>query len=127
MIKRSQAVSMDVMLAIVVFIGAIFVFYAIFGANQESTAEDLEKDASKVLKSISSEGSDVGIMDGIEVNEAKLEELLGRDYDLIKEQIRAGKDFCIFLEDENGDVVYTSPGQPGIGSDKIKISDVPCD
>ena len=30
MIKRSQAVSMDVTLAIVIFIGAIFVFYAIF-------------------------------------------------------------------------------------------------
>ena len=117
---------MDVMLAIVIFVGTIFVFYAIFGSNQKGTSE-LEKDASKVLKSVSSEDPDVGIMDGIEVDEAKLEQLLGKDYSTIKERIRAEKDFCIFLEDENGDIIYISPGQSGIGSSKIRISDVPCD
>ena len=127
MMKRSQAVSMDVMLAIVIFIGTIFVFYVIFSASQTKTDKVLEKDASRVLKSVSSEGSDVGIMDGTELDEAKLEQLLGEDYKAIKDRIRTEKDFCIFLEDENGDIVYTSPGQPGIGSDKIKISDVPCD
>ena len=126
--KKSQAWSMDIMIAAMVFIGAIFVIYTIFtGNHQESTAEELEKDASKVLKSVSSEGSDVGIMDGTEMNETKLEQLLGEDYKTIKERIRTEKDFCIFLEDENGDIVYISPGQLGIGSDKIKVSDVPCD
>ena len=118
---------MDVMLAIVIFVGTIFVFYAIFSADQKGASEELEKDASKVLKSVSSEDPNVGIMDGIEVDEAKLEQLLGKDYNIIKEQIRADKDFCIFLEDENGKVIYISPGQPGIGSSKIRISDVPCD
>ena len=118
---------MDVMLAIVVFAGTIFVFYAIFSGNQKVASEELEKDASKVLKSVSSEDPNVGIMDGIDVDEAKLEQLLGEDYDTIKEQIRAEKDFCIFLEDENGDVIYISPGQAGIGSSKIRVSDVPCD
>ena len=126
MVKRSQAVSMDVMLAIVIFIGTIFVFYAIFSANQKGTAKELEKDASKVLKSVSSEDPNIGIMDGIEVDEAKLEQLLGKDYNAVKEQIRAEKDFCIFLEDENGDIIYISPGQPGIGSNKIRVSNIPC-
>lgn len=126
MMKRSQAVSMDVMLAIVIFIGTIFVFYAIFNTNQTDTAKELEKDASKVLKSVSSKGSNVGIIDGIEINEAKLEQLLGENYETIKEKIRAEKDFCIFLEDESGDIVYLSPGQTGIGSSNIIISDVPC-
>ena len=80
-----------------------------------------------MLKSVSSEGSDVGIMDGTELDEAKLEQLLGEDYKSIKERIRVEKDFCIFLEDEDGDVIYISPGQAGIGSGKIRISDVPCD
>ena len=117
---------MDVMLAIVIFIGTIFVFYAIFAGNRESTAEELEKDASRVLKSVSSEDPDVGIMDGIEVDEAKLQQLLGEDYNAIKEKIRADKDFCIFLEDEVGNVIYVS-NKPGIGSDEIMVSDAPCD
>ena len=123
--KTSQAVSMDVMLAIVIFVGTIFAIYAIFGSNQKD-AKELEQDAARVLKSVSSDDPDVGIVDGIEVDEAKLEQLLGEDYAVIKEQMRADKDFCIFLEDENGDVIYISPGQAGIGSSKIKISDIPC-
>src|SRR3990167_1235770 len=87
--KKSQAWSMDIMIAAMVFIGAIFVIYTIFtGNHQESTAEELEKDASKVLKRVSSEDPDVGIMDGIEVDEAKLQQLLGEDYNAIKEKIR---------------------------------------
>ena len=124
--KKSQTWSIDIMVAILAFIGTIFVFYAIFAGNQESTAEDLEKDASKVLKGISSEDSGVGIMDGIEVDEAKLQQLLGEDYSTIKEKMRVDKDFCIFLEDEEGNIIYVS-NKPGIGSDKIMISDVPCD
>lgn len=123
---KSQAFSMDIMIAIVVFIGVIFVIYSVFTSDQKSSAEDLEKDASKVLGNIASEDPDVGIVTDIEVDEAKLEQLLGKDYSIIKEQIRAEKDFCIFLEDENGDIIYISPGQPGIGSNKIRISDVPC-
>jgi len=34
MMKKSQAVSMDVMLAIVIFLGTIFVFYAISSTSQ---------------------------------------------------------------------------------------------
>ncbi len=126
--KNSQAISMDVMLAVVVFIGTIFVFYAILNANPRDTKE-LEQDAAKVLARLTSEDPDVGIMDGIEVDEAKLEQLLGKNYAVIKEQMRVDNDFCIFLEDENGDVIYISisPGQAGIGSSKIKISNIPCD
>ena len=118
---------MDIMIAIVVFIGAIFIIYMSLGGDKDITAENLEKDASKVLGSIASEDPDVGIVEGIEVDVAKLQQLLGEDYDVIKEQIRAEKDFCIFLGDENGGIIYISPGQAGIGSSKIRISDVPCD
>lgn len=118
---------MDIMIAVGVFIVTIFLFYAIFNSNQEIVAEELEKDAIKVLKNIDSENPDVGIVEGIEADEVKLQELLGESYSVIKAKIRAEKDFCIFLEDENGDIIYLSPGQPGIGSSKIRISDIPCD
>lgn len=125
--KTSQAWSIDIMIAIVVFIGTIFVFYSVIEGKQDSKPEELKDDASIVLKNVVSEDPDVGIMDGSVVNETKLQQLLGKDYATIKERIRVENDFCIFLEDENGDIIYISPGQPGIGSNKIKISDVPCD
>jgi len=125
--KTSQAFSMDIMIAIIIFIGTIFVFYSVIYSKQDNKVEDLQDEASIVLKNVVSEDSDVGIVDGTEVNETKLRQLLGEDYATIKERIRVESDFCIFLEDENGDIIYISPGQPGVGSNKIRISDVPCD
>lgn len=131
--KTSQAMSMDIMIAIVVFIGTVFVFYSIIEGQQDGKTEDLQDDASIVLKNVISEDPNVGIVDGTEVDETKLQQLLGEDYARIKEKIRVENEFCIFLEDKNGDVIYItpedpgSPSKPGIGSGKIKISDVPCD
>jgi len=124
--KKSQIWSIEMMLAIAIFIGAIFVAYSILSGSKGSAAKDLEQDANKVLSNIASEDSRVSIVNGVELNETKLQELLSNEYPELKEKIRAGSDFCIFLEDEGGNIVYIS-NKPGIGSDKIKISGIPCD
>ena len=126
--KTAQAFSMDIMIALVVFIGTIFIIYSVIGGNKDTKISELQDDASNVLKNIASENSSVGIVDGINVNITKLEELLGKDYSEIKKQIRVQNEFCIFLEDENGNIIYitTDPDHTGVGSDKINISDIPC-
>jgi len=123
---KSQTWSMDVMLAVVIFIGTILIFYSTLTSNKESSVEDLQTDAAKILESIASEDPDIGIMNGSILDDKKLEELLGEDYELIKEKIRVKSDFCIYIEDENGNILYIAPGQPGIGSPKIQISTIPC-
>ncbi len=117
---------MDIMIAIVLFIGTIFVFYSVLSAKQSPKTDELQDDASIVLESIVSEDSDIGILDGAEVNETKLEELLGMEYSEIKKKMRVENEFCIFLEDEEGNVIYITQDQPGIGSDEISVSEVPC-
>ena len=124
--KTSQAWSMDIMIAIVLFIGTIFVFYSVLSAKQSPKTDELQDDASIVLESIVSEDSDIGILNGAEVNETKLEELLGMEYSEIKKKMRVENEFCIFLEDEEGNVIYITQDQPGIGSDEISVSEVPC-
>jgi hypothetical protein len=119
--KQSQSGSFDIMIAIVIFIGTIFVFYSAFSNNPESNIKDLESEASIVLENIASEDPVVGLIEDTEISEEKIQQLLGEDYELIKEQVRVKNDFCIFLEDQDGKVVYLSQGTPGIGSDKIKI------
>lgn len=123
--KKSQTWSMDAMIAIGVFISAIFVVYLIFSGSKESKAEELEKDANKVLGSIVAEGSEVAIVEGIELNEEKLQQLINEQYLDLKKKIRTENDFCIFLEDEDEKIIYLN-GKVGIGSDIIKISDEPC-
>jgi len=124
--KTSQAWSMDIMIAIVLFIGTIFVFYSVLSAKQSPKTDELQDDASIVLESIVSEDSDIGILNGAEVNETKLEELLGMEYSEIKKKMRVENEFCIFLEDEEGNVIYITQDQPGIGSQEIEIGGKPC-
>lgn len=124
--KKSQTWSMDIMLAVVIFIGAIFVVYSILSGNKGDTAKTLQEDAALVLGKLASEDSEISIVDGVELNDAKLQELLATEYPELKEKIRAGNDFCIFLEDSEGNLIYIS-SKPGIGSGKIKISDQACD
>ena len=124
--KKSQTWSMDIMLAVVIFIGAIFVVYSILSGSKADTAGKLEEDAALVLDNLASEDFEISVVDGVELNEAKLLGLLNEEYPDLKQKIRAGSDFCIFLEDEEGKLVYIS-NKPGIGSDKIKVSDQPCE
>lgn len=126
--KQSQAWSMDIMLAFIIFIGTIFVFYSIISNKQDGKEDELRDDALRVMESIASKDSNVSIVDGSTINTTKLENLLGRDYSEIKNKIRTKNEFCIFLEDEDGNVIYITidPEQGGIGSDKINISDIPC-
>src|SRR3989338_6391592 len=124
--KASQAWSMDIMLGIIIFIGAAFFFYSTFGSKQGSDAEELENDALKVMRGVVSNDPDVSIVTGSEVDIDKLQALLGEDYAQIKQKLRVGSDFCIFLEDEKGNIIYITPGQTGVRSDKINVSNVPC-
>ena len=124
--RKSQTWSMDIMLAVVIFIGAIFVAYSILSGSKGGTAAKLEEDASSVLDNLASKDSEISIVNGGEINDVKLQELLAKEYPELKQLIRAGHDFCIFLEDNEGKLIYIS-NKPGIGSNKIKISGQPCE
>ena len=124
--KKSQAWSIDIMLAIVIFISAFFVVFIILNPAQESNVNELRDEASIVLKDIESAESDLGIVNGAIVNETKLQELLGKDYQAIKKSLRIKNDFCIYFEDEDGNIIYIDATHTGVGSDTITVSDIPC-
>ena len=113
--KTSQVWSMDIMIAIVIFIGAIFAFYSILSNKYSSKTDELQNDASTVLENLNITG-----------NMSQVEELLKESYPDLKRKLRIKNEFCIFFEDEKGNIMYISQDQAGIGSEKIKISDVPC-
>ena len=124
--RKSQAFSMDIMLAIVIFLGAIFITYSVLQGGKGGKAKNLEKDASLVLDNLASQDNKVGIVNGIEIDQTKLQALLETTYPQLKEKIRAGSDFCVYLEDEEGNIIYLSNNKVGIGSDKITISNKDC-
>ena len=123
--RNSQAWSLDIMLAVIIFIGTIFFFYAMLDTTQGSKAEELQGEASKIAKDILSKDSDVKIADGTEINGTRLEELLG-NYSEIKSKLKIKNDFCIYFEDENGNIIYINETRTGLGSGIINVSGMPC-
>ena len=121
---RSQAFSMDIMLAVIIFIGTVFFFYAILSNTQGSKADELQSEASKVLADLLSNPG-LKITDGNMINATKLEEFLG-NYSGLKGKLKANNDFCIYFEDEDGNVMFINSTHTGIGSATINVSNIPC-
>ena len=124
--KLSQAWSLDIMLAIVIFLGTAFFFFAILNSTQGDKTDELKEDAARVIEDIVSENSDLGIVDENKINVTKLEELLGRNYSDIKRKLRIKNDFCLYFEDEKGNIIYINTTYTGVGSSIINVSNVTC-
>ena len=48
---------------------------------------------------------EISFVNGGVVNESKLREVQSLDYKELKEELNAKKDFCIYMEDENGNII----------------------
>mgnify|MGYP001578359286 CR=1 FL=1 len=124
--RKSQAWSVDVILAVVIFMGAFFLYYAIANSSSSSDVTALKADASSVIKQVSNEGDPLSIVSKQEINITKVGELKDRDYDELKSQFRVEGNFCIYIEDEKGNLVMINNSYRGVGSPNINISGVPC-
>src|SRR3989344_4169201 len=89
--RKSQAWSVDVILAVVIFMGAFFLYYAIANSGSSSDVTALKADASSIIKQ--------------EINITKVSELKDMNYDELKNQFRVEGNFCIYIEDEKGNLV----------------------
>lgn len=124
--RKSQAWSVDVILAVVIFMGAFFLYYAIANSSSSSDVTALKADASSVIKQVSNEGDPLSIVSKQEINITKVSELKDMNYDELKSQFRVEGNFCIYIEDEQGNLVMINNSYRGVGSPNINISGVPC-
>jgi len=127
--QKAQSWSVDIILAVIVFMIAFFIFYATLESNPETKVSDLKEEASTVIEQVADEESPLKAVDNgvIDVNEWN--RLKAYNYDDLKRKLRTGGDFCIYIEDERGNIVQIDPNDPGsvsIGSSAIKIRDTPC-
>ena len=124
--QKAQSWSIDIALGVVVFIAAFFIFYFLLSPSPTSKAGSLKSDASSVIRQVASEEAAEGIVDGEEINVSKLNELKNLSYDELRRRLRVEGDFCIYFEDEQGNIVIINDSYKGIGSPNINISGTPC-
>lgn len=123
---KSQSWSIDVTLGVIVFMAAFFIFYAVINSNPNAKVNGLKDDASSVISQIGSQDSQLGIVDSNEINESRLGSLKNLTYSELKRRFRTEGDFCIYFEDEKGNIILINNSYMGIGAPSINLSNTPC-
>ena len=123
---KAQSWSIDLALGVIVFLVAFFVFYSLLNENPNTKENNLKEDASAVIKQVSSPNDALGVVANNQFNDSKAGELKNLNYNDLKKRLRVEGDFCIYLEDENGNVILINNSYSGIGSPNINISSTPC-
>ncbi len=121
--KKAQTWSTDAIVAVTMFvISAIVLFYLSGPAAENRQSERLQSEAEKLPATLSSQQNLSSVfIQGSKINEQKLREAINTSYDNLRSLLGINSDFCIYLEDENGNIVPIG-GKVGIGSPLANIS-----
>ncbi len=121
---------MDVALAVVIFIIAFFIVYSIVTNKTSGDVSDLYEEAERISKEAVLQNSTISLVNGESLNETKIKNVLGQDYSELKRKLRVNNEFCIYFEDENGNLIVfqnsSDDNASGIGSQSINISGIVC-
>jgi hypothetical protein len=132
--KRGQGQSwlLDIILAFVVFVLIIGIFYALLSNNKKDKTEDLTLDSNTVISNLDSSNgqiSDLTIINQGSIDDIRLNTLYSSDYQDIKRQFGIRGDFCIYIIDQYGNLITINNGSEQIGSfgnGNFSINNKPC-
>ena len=101
-------------ISIWILIGLFFLIFGLFKFNQKGY------EAQKIIELIEEDDA-VGFLNNNVVDESKLSVIRNMDYNQLKKEINVREDFCIYLEDENNNVIL-SKGSPVFNLEGIECS-----
>lgn len=134
--KKSQFVSVDVLIAIVIFLAAIGVLLIFLSSGTDKDLAESVKSDAQLLPSqiITNNQSETAIVVRNKVDLGKLSDaksLSVADYEELKSKLGIKNDFCIYFVDKDGNVVPLEDlvgiaDSYGLGSSKANVSGIPC-
>ena len=127
-----QSWSLDIILAFVIFVLIIGIFYTMLNTNADNKTEHLQLEANAVANNLDSAtglNSSLSIMQKGSIDKNKLEDLYNSTYPQLKNQFGIRGEFCIYLIDQYGNLitVNTTEGElNGFGNGNLSINGQPC-
>ncbi len=131
--KRGQTWSFDLIVAVVIFIVVVGIFYSVLNTNDDGVVDtqSLEADAKSISYQLNCDVSPIYppcFIENGEINHTKLEFVAGLNYEVLKELLGTSEDFCIYLLDEQNRVILVNDTVPAIGSgDYLLNATLGCD
>ena len=127
-----QSWSLDVILAFVIFMLIVGIFYTLLTDNKKTKIQNIQLEASTLsgaLDKSSGIDSNLAVIENGVVDSEKLRSLYTNDYSALKNKFGIMGDFCIYIVDQYGNLVAinTSTGlKNGFGNGNLTINDRPC-
>ena len=134
-IKKGQTWSVDVLLAVFVFLAIFILFLGITGTMAARQEDRKLKEQSEFISSLVSSEKDFAFVRDNRIDRESLQKLLDLQKQedgaqKLKEMLNVRNDFCIYFEDAEGNLapITTASGEVynGIGSPQAKVNDISC-
>ncbi len=130
--RFGQSWSMDVVLAVVVF-GFITVTFTSFALLDSSNVDALEREAQLVAGGLANPlmmCNDLPVLRDGSLDQNTTACLFGQDYEDLQQLFQTSQDFCMYLEDQDGNVIPVrlndGTTQRSIGSPDVIVGGLPC-
>ena len=130
--RQAQSWSMDVVLAVVIF-GFISVAFTSFALLERPDVSSLQREAQQVSNSLSSPlalCNNFPVLEGGTMQRNATICLFNQSYDDLRAAFRTRQNFCIFLEDSNGQLipirVNSTHNRYTVGSNQVTVGGQRC-
>lgn len=126
--RNAQTISTDALIAVALFIIVITFFFSLStDTSDESKVRNLQSESTKLLGSVSgSKNSTAVFVSGSKVSDSKVTQLANLTYEQLKNELGTNADFCIYFEDEEGNVINVTGNKTGIGNSNVRVGGVAC-
>ena len=130
---HGQSWSLDIILAFVIFVLVIGIFYTLLNNNKGDKTKDLSLESKTVVSNLDSSNghtNNLTIIDDGDIENNKLLTLYDSDYDDLKRQLGIRGEFCIYIVDQYGNLVtaeLANGSEVGsFGSPDYTVNGQPC-
>ncbi|MFH1915649.1 MAG: hypothetical protein ABIJ21_00140 [Nanoarchaeota archaeon] len=125
--KPGQAWSLDLIIAVVIFVVVMTLFYTLLVREPKADITLLKREGKYISDRlpVGSGGGNCSFIDGRYVDIDQIQKCYLSDADQFKQENNIKSRFCIYMTDQNGRVI-TIDNRTGFGFNDLNISGVPC-
>jgi hypothetical protein len=116
---QGQSWSLDIILAVVIFVLIVGIFYTVLSTNKKDKTQELSLESKTVISNLDATNGQNGNLTIIysgEIGMADLEKLYQSDYSELKKELGIRGEFCIYLVDQYGKLITVKSASGDIGS-----------
>ncbi len=130
LIRKAQFWSMDAIIAVVVFMVAfVLVLGIIVELGEGDVRVDLQTQGA-TIQTVLAADRPVSFLDGVDIDADRLALFTAIPYDDLRDELGIDGDFCIYFEDEDGNIIpvpSTGGTAPGVGHPDIIVGGGECE